>query len=147
MFRYTHVFLAAALIASVSHAQTQLTVYNHGEALVKEQFSRQIKHGISEIEIEKVAETLNPSSVKLGSDKDVQVLEQNYRYDLVDQNKLLKKYLEADVTVILQNDNKVSGKLLSYDNSTLVLKTRLWVPSNVPPHQSDFMSAPPWRGL
>ncbi len=104
--------------------QTQITVYNHGEALIKEQFSRQIQQGVSEIEIERVAETLNPSSVKLGSDQDVQVLEQNYRYDLVDQNKLLKKYLEAEVSVILQNDNKMSGILLSYDNSTLVLKSR-----------------------
>ena len=124
MFRFIKVLPVVLLIISVSHAQTQLTVYNHGEALVKEQFSRQIQGGVSEIEIERVAETLNPSSVKLSSDKDIQVLEQNYRYDLVDQNKLLKKYLEADVTVILQNENKISGKLLSYDNSTLVLKSR-----------------------
>jgi len=124
MFRFTIVLTTMLLIASFSHAQTQLTVYNHGEALVKEQFSRQIQKGVSEIEIERVAETLNPSSVKLGSDQEIQVLEQNYRYDLVDQNKLLKKYLEVDVTVILQNENKLSGKLLSYDNSTLVLKSR-----------------------
>jgi len=116
--------LALLLLTSIAFAQTQLTVYNHGEALVKEHFSRQIKQGVSEIEIERVAETLNPSSVKLGSDQDIQVLEQNYRYDLVNQNKLLKKYLAADVTVILQNDNKISGTLLSYDNSTLVLKSR-----------------------
>ena len=117
-------YLLVLLLISPVLGQTQLTVYNHGEALVKEQFSRQIQKGVSEIEIERVAETLNPSSVKLGSDQDVQVLEQNYRYDLVDQNKLLKKYLEAEVTVILQNDNKMSGTLLSYDNSTLVLKSR-----------------------
>ncbi len=113
-----------ALATASTLAQTQLTIYNHGEALVKEQFSKQIQRGVSEIEIERVAETLNPSSVKLGSNQDIQVLEQNYRYDLVDQNKLLKKYLEAEVTVILQNDNKMSGTLLSYDNSTLVLKSR-----------------------
>jgi len=123
MRRLTILILTFSLVSPLI-AQTQLTVYNHGEALVKEQFSRQVQKGISEIEIERVAETLNPSSVKLGSNANIQVLEQNYRYDLVDQNKLLKKYLEADVTVILQNDNKVSGKLLSYDNSTLVLKTR-----------------------
>ena len=124
MFRTRATLTIILLTTSITYAQTQLTVYNHGEALVKEQFSRQIQKGVSEIEIERVAETLNPSSVKLGSDQDVQVLEQNYRYDLVDQNKLLKKYLEAEVTVILQNDNKMSGSLLSYDNSTLVLKSR-----------------------
>ncbi|NQV14964.1 DUF4139 domain-containing protein [bacterium] len=112
------------LLASMVLGQTQLTVYNHGQALVKEQFSRQLPKGISEIEIERVAETINPSSVKLSSDQNLQVLEQNYRYDLVDQNKLLKKYLEAEVTVVLQNENKMSGELLSYDNSTLVLKSR-----------------------
>lgn len=124
MSRYFNTILTTALVASVSYAQTQLTVYNHGEALVKEQFSRQIEAGVTEIEIEKVAETLNPSSVKLGADQDVQVLEQNYRYDLVDQNKLLKKYLEADVTVILQNGDKMSGKLLSYNNNSLVILSR-----------------------
>ncbi len=107
-----------------SFAQTQLTVYNHGQALVKEQFSRQVSAGVSEVEIENVAETLNPSSVKLSSKQDIQVLEQNYRYDLVNQNKLLKKYLGAEVTVVLQNDKKMNGELLSYDNTTLVLKSR-----------------------
>lgn len=112
------------LLASISlvFTQTQLTVYNHGQALVKEQFKRQVKAGVSELQIEDVAETLNPSSVKLGVDGSVQILEQNYRYDLVNQNKLLKKYLGAGVTVVLQNDKKVTGELLSYDNSTLVIK-------------------------
>ena len=106
MFRYIKALPSLLLLTCISYAQTQLTVYNHGEALVKEQFSRQIQGGVSEIEIERVAETLNPSSVKLSSDQDIQVLEQNYRYDLIDQNKLLKKYLEADVTVILEKDRK-----------------------------------------
>ena len=124
MSKYLNPILLFSLVLTIGYGQTQLTVYNHGEALVKEQFSRQVPAGDSEIEIENVAETLNPSSVKLSSKQDLQVLEQNYRYDLVDQNKLLKKYLGAEVTVVLQNDNKMSGQLLSYDNSTLVLKSR-----------------------
>jgi len=111
-------------LAAIASEQTQLTVYNHGQALVKEQFTRQLSRGTSDIEIENVAETLNPSSVKLSSKMGLQVLEQNYRYDLVDQNKLLKKYLGADVSVVLQSGKKADGELLSYDNSTLVLKTR-----------------------
>lgn len=124
MYRYLKALPPLILFVSFSFAQTQLTVYNHGQALVKEQFTRQVVRGVSEIEIEKVAETLNPSSVKLSSQQGLQVLEQNYRYDLVDQNKLLKKYLGAAVSVILQNDTKMNGDLLSYDNATLVLKSR-----------------------
>ena len=104
--------------------QTQLTVYNHGEALVKESFTRTLSSGISEIELEDVAEAMNPASVKLNSAQQLQVLEQNYRYDLVDQNKLLKKYLGAEVTVTLQNDKKLSGELLSYDNVSLVISSK-----------------------
>ncbi|MCF7806907.1 MAG: DUF4139 domain-containing protein [Candidatus Marinimicrobia bacterium] len=110
------------LISIVAFSQTQLTVYNHGQALVKEKLQRQVRAGVSEIEVENVAETLNPSSVKLGSEGELQILEQNYRYDLVNQNKLLKKYLGAGVTVVLQNDKKIAGELLSFDNSTLVIK-------------------------
>lgn len=120
--RLTSIRIILLSLAVLAISQTQLTVYNHGQALVKEKLHRQVKAGVSELEIENVAETLNPSSVKLGSDQNIQVLEQNYRYDLVNQNKLLKKYLGAGVTVVLQNDKKVSGELLSYDNSTLVVK-------------------------
>jgi len=124
MSRHLRTLVCLLLLTNLLPGQTQLTVYNHGEALVKEQFSRQVPAGVSELEIENVAETLNPSSVKLSSKQELQVLEQNYRYDLVDQNKLLKKYLGAEVTVVLQNDNKLSGELLSYDNNTLVLRGR-----------------------
>jgi hypothetical protein len=110
------------LISNPVQSQTQLTIYNHGQALVKEKFNRPVKAGVSEIELEDVAETLIPSSVKLGAAQALQIMEQNYRYDLVNQNKLLKKYLGASVTVTLQNDKKISGDLLSFDNSTLVVK-------------------------
>ncbi len=111
-------------ITSPLFSQTQLTVYNHGEALVKEQFAKQVAKGISEIEIEDVAETLNPSSVKLSAKQDLQILEQNYRYDLVDQDKLLKKYLDSQVSVILRNNDKMTGKLLSFDNLVLVIRNK-----------------------
>jgi len=116
--------LAILFISLNLTAQTQLTVYNHGQALVKENFSRTIRAGVSELEIEDVAESLNPSSVKLSSDQGLMVLEQNYRYDLVDQNKLLKKYLGAEVTVVMQNDKKITGELLSYTQGALVIKGR-----------------------
>jgi len=116
-------FILSSLI-SLALGQSQLTVYNHGQALVKDKFFRNLPAGQSSIEIENVAETLNPSSVKLSSGQDLQVLEQNYRYDLVNQDKLLKKYLGSEVTVVMQNDKKVSGDLLSYTNSTLVLRGR-----------------------
>jgi hypothetical protein len=121
--RFWTIFIIFLLTAPAG-AQPQLTVYNHGQALVKESFRRSLPAGESEIEIEDVAEALVTASVKLSSEQNLQVLEQNYRYDLVDQNKLLKKYLGAEVTVVMQNDKKLSGELLSYDNQALVIKAK-----------------------
>lgn len=124
MSRFYRSLISLTVLSSLGFGQTHLTVYNHGQALVKESFSRKLAAGESHIEIEDVAEAINPASVKLSSGNALQVLEQNYRYDLVDQNKLLKKYLGAAVTVVMQNDKKVNGELLSYDNQTLVLESK-----------------------
>ena len=120
------IFTLSFLVINVSNllGQTQLTVYNHGQALVKEQFSWQLPKGVSEIELENVAETLNPSTVKLSSEQELQVLEQNYRYDLVDQDKLMKKYLGSEVSIVLRNNDKMNGELLSFDNLVLVIKNK-----------------------
>lgn len=117
-------FLAPLLLVSFGFSQTQLTIYNHGQALVKETVVKQLPKGLSEIEIENVAETLNPSSVKLSAQQGLQVLEQNYRYDLVDQDKLMKKYLGSKITVLLRNNDKMSGELLSFDNFAIVVKNK-----------------------
>ncbi len=122
MSRHLGIFACLLLLTTLTLGQTQLTVYNHGQALIKEQFSRQLSKGITELEVEDVAETLNPSSVKLSSKLGLQVLEQNYRYDLVDQDKLMKKYLGSQITVILRNNDKMTGELLSFDNYALVVR-------------------------
>ncbi len=117
--------LSVLLLCSLVQGQVQVTVYNHGQALIKESFTAVLKQGESLVQREDVAEKLIPSSVKLQSTRgSTTVLEQNFQYDLVDQNRLLKKYLSAEVNVLQQNGDKLTGELLSFDGSSLVIRSR-----------------------
>src|SRR4026209_800342 len=74
-----------------------------------------------------IAATVNPATVhfrSLTEPSRVSVLEQNYEYDLLEPDKLLRKYVGRDVTLVRmrrdQNtttDEEVKARLLSYNNA------------------------------
>ncbi|MFH1447394.1 MAG: DUF4139 domain-containing protein, partial [Candidatus Micrarchaeota archaeon] len=79
--------------------------------------------GMQWISYKNVASHVLPTSVHI---KDLttsatQILEQNYEFDLVNQNKLLEKYIDKEITV-MTDDGNITGILLSYD-SGIVLRT------------------------
>ncbi|HEY7441525.1 MAG TPA: hypothetical protein VH701_03820, partial [Vicinamibacterales bacterium] len=74
-----------------------------------------------------IAATVNPATVhfrSLTEPSRVEVLEQNYEYDLLEPDKLLRKYVGRDVTLVrLVQDGgdtrqeEVKARLLSYNNA------------------------------
>ena len=74
-----------------------------------------------------IAATVNPATVHFRSLTEparVSVLEQNYEYDLLEPDKLLRKYVGRDVTLVrtVQQDGttrqeEVKAELLSYNNA------------------------------
>jgi hypothetical protein len=51
------------------------------------------------------------------------LLEQNYQYDLVSADKLLQKYIDKPLDVVVKDKDKAySGTLMSFDGNQLVLK-------------------------
>ena len=51
------------------------------------------------------------------------VVEQNYEFDLLSVDKLLDKYIDREIVVVLQDGQILKGQLLSFDPSQLLLKT------------------------
>jgi hypothetical protein len=51
------------------------------------------------------------------------VVEQSFEYDLVSADKLLQKYIDRPLTLILTGDRQLKGTLLSYDGAQIVLRT------------------------
>jgi hypothetical protein len=104
-----------------------VTVYNSDIALVRDIRNLRLPRGISELRFMDIAATVNPATVHFRSLSDpsqLGVLEQNYEYDLLEPDKLLRKYVGRDVTLVrMRQQNgttgteEVTARLLSYNNA------------------------------
>ena len=108
--------------------QTDLsvTVYNSDIALVRDVRNLRLPDGTFDLQFMDIAATVNPATVhfrSLTQPGALGVLEQNYEYDLLEPEKLLRKYVGRDVTLVrmrTQNgttsEEEVRARLLSYNN-------------------------------
>lgn len=101
----------------------RVTVYNSNLALIKDTRNFNLKSGRQQIEFKDVASFIDPTSVGFTS-SGVEIIEQNFGYDLVSTSQLFKKYIDHNVTLILKDGKLVEGKLLSFDNENVMLKTK-----------------------
>jgi hypothetical protein len=102
-----------------------VTVYNSDIALVRDTRNLLLPTGSFDLRFMDIAATVNPATVhfrSLTSPNAVSVLEQNYEYDLLEPDKLLRKYVGRDVTLIRTKQSggttvqeEVKARLLSYN--------------------------------
>jgi hypothetical protein len=107
--------------------ELSLTVYNSDLALIRDVRSVQLPRGTFDLRFMDIAATVNPATVhfrSLSEPSRVNVLEQNYEYDLLEPDKLLRKYVGRDVTLVrLRQDGgatreeAVTARLLSYNTA------------------------------
>jgi len=103
-----------------------VTVYNSDIALVRDVRDLQLPRGGFDLRFMDIAATVNPATVhfrSLTEPSRVNVLEQNYEYDLLEPDKLLRKYVGRDVTLVRRRsengqtrEEEVKARLLSYNN-------------------------------
>jgi hypothetical protein len=107
-------------------AELSLTVYNSDVALVRDVRNLQLARGAANLRFMDIAATVNPATVhfrSLTEPQQVNVLEQNYEYDLLEPDKLLRKYVGREVTLMRNRtengttrQEEVKALLLSYNN-------------------------------
>jgi hypothetical protein len=118
---------SAATTTLDDQVELAVTVYNSDIALVRDVRNLRISRGTSDLHFMDIAATVNPATVhfrSLSEPSRVSVLEQNYEYDLLEPEKLLRKYVGRDVTLVRtrQEDNStreenVTARLISYNNA------------------------------
>ena len=106
-----------------------VTVYNASLALVRDIREFTLPAGESDLHFVDIAATVNPATVHLRSLTEpsrLSVLEQNYEFDLLEPDKLLRKYVGRDVTLVrtrVQNGSatqeEVTARLVSYNNGPI----------------------------
>lgn len=90
-----------------------------GYALVRDSRRMSLTQGVGELRFTDVAKRIDPTTVAFESLSDpagTRVMEQNYQYDLVDNAKLLDRYIGQPISVTQVRGEKtetISGKLLS----------------------------------
>lgn len=96
----------------------------HGFAVIKEWRKINLQKGINTIKFQDVASTIDATTVhfkSLTSPEGTTVIEQNYEYDLVNADKILRKYIDKEIT-LQKGEEIIKGTLLSFDNVQMVLK-------------------------
>ncbi len=125
--RSLFVVLPLLLAATVLADDVAITVYNQNLALVKEGRTLDFKQGVNTLSLTDVASSIDPTSVHFKlrqGGNEIELLEQNYQYDLVSADKILQKYLGNMIDVIMKNGEVLSGKFLSSSSGYLVLQLK-----------------------
>ena len=120
-----------------------LTVYNSNLSLVRDVRELTLPTGESQLKFMDIAASINPSTVHFRSLSDpgkLEVLEQNYEFDLLEPAKLLHKYLGKEVTM-MRGDQEVKATLLS-DNGGQVWKIGNDIVTNVGYNSLRFPKVP-----
>jgi hypothetical protein len=108
-------------------SELSITVYNSDIALVRDVRNLQLSRGTASLRFMDIAATVNPATVhfrSLSEPSSVSVLEQNYEYDLLEPEKLLRKYVGREVTLVRTRQEggstrqeEVKAFLLSYNGA------------------------------
>lgn len=146
---------AAQTVKTSTEADQQalnLTVYNSNVALVRDVRSLKLPAGNLELRFADVASQIEPETVRIVSltaPKQLTVLEQDYRYDLMSPQKLLEFYVGKQVTLVRQVTENNSTKEVSMkatllsDNNGPIWKVGDQIITGMPADHYVFPSLPP----
>jgi hypothetical protein len=101
-----------------------VTIYNQEFAVVKERRFMDLAAGRQTVKFTNVAEKVDPTSVSFSSLTDpegTRVVEQNFEFDLVSADKLMRKYIDKKISIITQDGRQIDGYLMNYDGAQIVL--------------------------
>jgi len=133
----------APVTTDKDQTEISVTVYNSNLALVHDVRQIHLQSGIAPLRFEGVAASINPATVhfrSLSEPAKLNVVEQNYEYDLLDAQKLLQKYVGREVTFEVAGVE--SKALLLADNNGPVWKVGNEIVTGLPVSSYRFPELP-----
>jgi hypothetical protein len=144
---------ADSSVAATLKDQTDLavTVYNSNIALVRDVRQVALPNGAFDLSLLDIAASVNPATVhvrSLSEPNRLGILEQNYQYDLLDPQRLLRKYVGREVTLVrtrqeagTTRQEEVRAQLLAF-NDAPVWKIGNEIVTGLIPEQYRFPEIP-----
>ncbi len=118
-------FFSISGFCQIEKKSVSLTVYNQNFALVSDVREGKIKKGKTVLKFDDVASLIDPTSVSFSSlnyPSSLNVIEQNFEYDLLNPDKLLNKYINLQIQIITKDGDIYRGKLLSFNREQLIVE-------------------------
>ena len=116
IFGAVTVSAAEKVIAEKNQHSLDISIYNQNLALVKDVRQVELERGVNDIAFEGVASSLKPETAILYAEG-LQVLEQNYDYDLLSSENIINKSVGQTVKTVIINPS--TGQNI-YDDAEIV---------------------------
>lgn len=98
----------------------QVTIYNDNFSLIRTSLNLKLEKGVQNIFIDDIPATIEANSVIIKPlDKNFEIFSQNYEYDLANTNKILEKYIGAEIEITTKTDQVFNGLLQFNDYQTI----------------------------
>lgn len=132
-FNITVLICILLITVSASAGQGEgvsLTIYNDNFGVVREKRNLDFNEGVNTLKFDSVASAIDATSVIfscLSAPGSVEILEQNYEYDLVDTYSLLKRYIDKEIGLTIKGSGgdpkkTTSGILSSFAGKDVIIR-------------------------
>lgn len=132
---YAGLAMAETVVPMNSQTNLNVTIYNDNRALIKDERQISLTKGVNELAFAGVSANMMPQTAIL-SGVGLTTLEQNFNFDLLDQESLLQKSVGQTVhTEYIDPNGKITNNvatLLAYNNGRPVLKIGGKIETNYP---------------
>jgi len=106
---------------SVCSEEVSISVYNDNLGIVKISDVMSFDKGIQTKTFTGVSKLVDPTSVRFSAENGgIEVLEQNFRYDLVNSQKVLERYIDKRITVWVKDGELIEGVLMSVAGDVVI---------------------------
>lgn len=116
------IILFASVGFAIADGGISLVVYNSDLGLVKEPLELDLSRGVKTVSFADVPERIDPTSVRLDLRGSARLLEQDFRFDPPNLDRMVKEYLNSTVNVWLKGGSPFSATLLAGGGGDIVLR-------------------------
>jgi len=113
-------FISFVFLSLSAGDSDQITIYNDNFSLIRAQLELNLQKGLQEYFYDDIPSTIDAKSVILSSEKNaLQIVAQNYEFDLANAEKILQKYIGEEMIIQTVEDYTLQGILQFSQSSTL----------------------------
>ncbi len=120
MKRFLTIAVLAVIALSALAGDISITVYNNNRALIHEERLIDLQKGEFTFNFTGVPPLIDPTSVLLHAEG-IEILEQNYEFDIASPRKIIEKMSGQRIRVIMDDGSLIEGKLFPTEGQGMIV--------------------------